>query len=115
MVNKTLFSTRTGVPGQAGCVRTREVLHEWGSQEFVPGLVWSAELDNRYIVEVQRVDENTGILYIFDHQDGDRQIHEEKTILMYGAQFGPDVENVGQWEERGVEVVDALNAEKNAE
>lgn len=72
-------------------------------------LVWWSRLDNRYQIEVHYTDEyGKGILYIFDHQDGDKKIHQEDVGLAYGALFGPDAYDVDEWRNRAEGVVDNL-------
>lgn len=73
-----------------------------------PDLVWWSRLDGRYQVEVHQTGGYYGILYIFDHQNGDALIHSEQVGLAYGARFGPDVDDVSTWQEKAIEVVDNL-------
>lgn len=47
---------------------------------------------------------------MFDHSDADKLIHSEFTPLAYGALYGPDVDDVNRWLDRGIEIVDSLNA-----
>ena len=82
----------------------------WDSNDpFDPDgvIVWWSRLDNRYQVEVRRVDERAAILRIFDHTRSDHLIHEESVGLSYGAIFGPDVADVAEWQERAMRVVDS--------
>jgi hypothetical protein len=85
----------------------------WESQEPADSegrVVWWSRLDGRYQIEVQRLDERQGVLRIFDHANGNTQIHDEPVGLSYGAVFGPDVADVDDWRERAVRVVDAHSA-----
>lgn len=89
-----------------------EPLAPWGnSYSFgeVPNLIWYAELDQRYQVEVHRTSPDTGNLYIFDHEDNAKQLMELGVNLSYGAQFGPDLADVQQWERIVIEFIDKLN------
>lgn len=79
-------------------------------QQTPPGVVWWSKLDNRYIVEVQRKDGDTGTLYVFDHEDGDKEIFSQSVVFMYGAAFGPDAEQVGEWMDIGANAVDSFQA-----
>ena len=74
-------------------------------------VVWQSRLDGRYQIEVHRIDGEThrGIFMIWDKEQDFRQIYAEDVPLMYGAQFGPDVEDVQSWMDKGCVVVDNLN------
>jgi hypothetical protein len=65
--------------------------------------VWSSKLDGQYDVTVHRISRNRGELKI---QAGNTLIHRQKVTLMYGALFGPDVEDVAAWQEIATTVVD---------
>lgn len=67
-------------------------------------IIWTSILDSRYTVTVNRLELYRGELTI---RDGNRLIHTEKVGLMYGAQFGPDADDVATWEEIALKVVDA--------
>jgi hypothetical protein len=70
-------------------------------------LVWWTRLDDRYQVEVQRLYEaNRGRLCIFDREQDMALIHNEEVTLMYGAVFGPDVDDVNTWQQRVLQVID---------
>lgn len=74
-------------------------------------LVFSEQIDNRFQVEVQRIGEGAetgrrGTLVIFDHQNGDRLLFTQGVPLSYGAQFGPDIADVEQWEQRALRFID---------
>lgn len=71
--------------------------------------IWHAMLDGRYLVEVQRIDSDYGNFVIFDVQDNHKELFSKRVPLMYGAAFGPDVENVAEWQEMGVQFVDGLD------
>ncbi len=86
-------------------------LTDWEGRPPTPAsLVWRSKLDDRYLVEIQRVNESTGNLCIFDHEDDDTLIHKETVGLSYGAAFGPDAADVNTWAEAAIDVVD--NPEK---
>jgi hypothetical protein len=71
-----------------------------------PLLVWWSRLDDRWQIEVQRTGPYTGNFCIFDHANGDKEILCEPTSFMYDAAYGPDVEDVAKWEDRGVQFID---------
>ena len=73
--------------------------------------VWASELDGRYIVEVQRIDANTGTFLIFDKQENNKELYSRVVPLYYGAQFGPDIQDVAMWEAMGVQFVDTGKVE----
>lgn len=86
-------------------------LATWDGDVIVAGLAWWSRLDGRYLIEVQYDPKGQGYqgtLAIFDHQDNDRLIHAEPVGIMFAARFGPDVSDVGDWQERAATVVDAL-------
>jgi hypothetical protein len=82
----------------------------------IPGLVWNAQFDERYLVEVQRPDPKDlsklktdayfGYLLLFDHQKEDGLIFSEVVHFAYGALFGPDIDNVSEWQEKIADFVD---------
>ncbi len=92
----------------------------WDSQDpRAEGLVWWTRIDKRYQIEVHRVpfiDELSayhGTLHIFDHGDGDRLLHSEHVPLAYGAIVGPDQDDVLDWQNTCLKLIDAMNEEKS--
>ena len=71
-------------------------------------LVWYSRLDQKFQVEVHRIDDRSGCLIIFDHVNQMSVIYTEHVDLSYGAVFGPDVADVRYWEDKVCSVVDAL-------
>lgn len=67
--------------------------------------IWEAQLDNRYDCTVERLDAYQGLLKVQDTQEN-RTLLEEHVSLAYGAQFGPDIDDVRTWEDKCVEIVD---------
>lgn len=65
--------------------------------------VWTATLDQKYVVTVTREAPYRGILRI---TEGGQVLHWETVGLMYNAQFGPDVDDVDHWQEIAVRFVD---------
>ncbi len=59
--------------------------------------VWSSVLDGKYDCEVTRTGPYTGILTVVDTKK-DEKILSEEVSLAYGAQFGPDIEDVSTWQ-----------------
>jgi hypothetical protein len=88
----------------------RKPIMAWESQEPFDSnarVVWWSRVDDRYQVEVQRVDKSNGQLCIFDHVNNDVLIFEEPVALSYGAAFGPDVDDVDEWREIVLNAIDA--------
>jgi hypothetical protein len=63
-------------------------------------LVWVAQLDGRYQIEVQRVDgaDLPAVLAIFDHDQDMSLVRSWPVGLAFDARFGPDVEDVMLWQ-----------------
>lgn len=73
---------------------------------IIPGVVYHSKLDDRYMIEVQRTGERSANLVIYDHERDDAEIACWEVGLSYGALFGPDVADVGEWQGRVVDFVD---------
>lgn len=68
-------------------------------------IVWESTLDDIFECKVTRIDDYKGQLTVKENVNG--QILLDKEVgLSYGAQFGPDMDDVAQWQEMCVEVVD---------
>lgn len=67
--------------------------------------VWEAKLDGRYQCEVNRIDDYTGRYTITDEESG-KVLYDNIVTLSYGAQFGPDVDDVCNWENIAMDIVD---------
>lgn len=72
--------------------------------------IWSSGLDNKYQIEVQRIDSGTGTFVIFDTADN-KVLFTKVVPLYYGAQFGPDVMDVEIWQEMGIKFADTGKVE----
>jgi hypothetical protein len=72
--------------------------------------IWGAELDGKYKCTVTRINKRGGNLRIVETAT-ERELLNQDVGLMYGAQFGPDVEDVAKWQDICVAVVDR---DKNA-
>ncbi len=66
--------------------------------------IWSAELDNKYQCSVVRINKRGGNLRVVESATG-RELLNQDVGLMYGAQFGPDVEDVEKWQSICIAVV----------
>ena len=72
--------------------------------------IWKAELHDNYKCTVTRINKRGGNLRIVETAT-ERELLNQDVGLMYGAQFGPDVEDVAKWQDICVAVVDR---DKNA-
>jgi hypothetical protein len=68
-----------------------------------PNLVWSATMDERYLIRVVRTEPYSGELVILD---GDKELLREEVVLSYNALFGPDVFDVEAWQDRAIKFID---------
>ncbi len=68
-------------------------------------IIWESLLDGRYKVMVIRTDPYHGEWSI---RDGDQMLDKQNVSLSFGAQFGPDVEDVADWQDRAVRFIDDL-------
>ncbi|MCK9532881.1 MAG: hypothetical protein M0R77_20555 [Gammaproteobacteria bacterium] len=66
-------------------------------------VIWESKLDDKWDCIVTRVSEYQGRLIV---SDKDEIILNESVPLAYGAAFGPDIDDVAQWQDKCVEVVD---------
>jgi hypothetical protein len=69
-------------------------------------LVWWTRLDDRYQVEVHRNPSTRPQLLVFDREQDMEVVHSEDVTLAYDARFGPDVDDVIQWQECVINVID---------
>lgn len=66
-------------------------------------IVWKNQLDGKYDTYVERVEPYKGELVI---KDGDTTLTTKSVTLAYDAKFGPDVEDIQQWENMCVDFID---------
>jgi hypothetical protein len=83
----------------------------WDStDEFDPEehVVWWARLDGRYHVEVHRKSDREGTLFIWDRERGEDAppAYGRAVNLAYGAVFGPDVDDVAEWQQIALDLAD---------
>ena len=67
--------------------------------------IWEAELDGKYRCSVTRINKRGGTLRVEDTESG-KMLLEQDVGLLYGAKFGPDIEDVEKWQDICVAVVD---------
>lgn len=60
-------------------------------------IVWSGELDGRYLCRVRRTEPYGGVLEILE---GGTVLAHWPVELAYDAVFGPDIGDVAEWQER---------------
>jgi len=70
-------------------------------------IVWCGVLDCRYGLEVERIEQYSGILYIFDLSDNNKLIESINTPISYDALFGPDINDVNKWKDIGIQIIDS--------
>lgn len=92
---------------KATSVASRSLNKKPASRRKSAAIIWTSTLDGRYTVAVRRLAESRGELTI---HDGDKLLHREEVGLAYGAIFGPDVDDLGKWQDIATKVVDNLNA-----
>lgn len=69
-------------------------------------IIWESTMDSKYDVKVIGDGDYKGKLQIYE---GEKLLMEEPVGLAYGAIFGPDIDDVAQWQERAIEFVDKIN------
>lgn len=69
--------------------------------------IWENTLDQRYHCTVTRNAVYSGQLKIYDEKLN-KVLCDEEVRLSYGAAFGPDVEDVRDWQDRIIEIVDGI-------
>ena len=67
-------------------------------------LVWWSRLDTRYQVEVQRRTRLSGTLCVFERSGV--LVHSRPVSLTFGAQFGPDIDDVWRWQRMAEAIAD---------
>lgn len=68
-------------------------------------LIWESRLDSKYYCTVIRISERKGILKVIN-EENQQVLLETEVGLSYGAIFGPDMDDVRDWEETAIDVVD---------
>ena len=76
-----------------------------------PQTIWETKLDKRWRIKVIRIDDNFGELRIWD-RGGKKPVFVERVPLLYGAQFGPDIDDVRQWQNISVRFADSQPANR---
>ena len=74
--------------------------------------IFEATIDDKtWAVVVLRITESQGELTVVKI-DGGEVILSERVGLMFGAIFGPDIDDVRMWEHMAVEAIDHYNAQE---
>jgi hypothetical protein len=68
-------------------------------------VIWESTLDNQFECKVLREEARVGVLIITDNTTGE-DIFTRPVSLSYGAQFGPDIDDVQLWQHLCVEAID---------
>jgi hypothetical protein len=66
-------------------------------------IVWKSKLDNKFDVMVVRKDNYSGV---FSVSLNDNVLYQTDVSLSYGATFGCDIDDVGQWMQMGIDFID---------
>jgi len=69
--------------------------------------IWQNTLDQRYYCTVTRNAEYSGQLKIYD-EELKKVLCDEEVRLSYGSVFGPDADDLRDWEERIISIVDGV-------
>lgn len=67
--------------------------------------IWGSVVDGQWKVEAQQTGPGTAVLKIWNSDD--QLVYEKPVTLSYGAIFGPDVDDVTQWQMKALEFIDA--------
>ena len=70
-------------------------------------IVWQSHLDKKYNCIVTRIDERNGLLKIVSDENKEVLL-EQKVGLSYGAIFGPDIDDVREWEQICINKIDNM-------
>lgn len=77
-------------------------------------VVWDGTVDHgRFICKVVRTSNYTGTLTVVVPEIDDEEILREDVDLSYGAQWGPDVDDVRAWQDKAIEAIDNWIGEKD--
>lgn len=73
---------------------------------YQDNVVWWSRLDNQYLIEIIQDEDDgyTGTFFMYDHNNDNELVKEEKVGLAFGARFGPDVSDVMEWQELGIKI-----------
>lgn len=72
-------------------------------------IIWQGELDDIYHCQVTRIDEYRGVLTM---KRGEQVVLSREIPLAYGAQFGPDIDDVAVWQDICADKADELAAQE---
>ena len=67
--------------------------------------VWESTLDDIFECRVVRTGERTGQLTVKENVNG-QMLLDTAVGLSYGAQFGPDIADIAEWQHQCVNAVD---------
>ena len=85
---------------QYGKEKIRELMNKTMTEP-----IWENTLDGRYKCTVTRNSQYSGQLKILD-EELNNVLCDEEVRLSYGAAFGPDVDDLRDWEDRIISIVD---------
>lgn len=76
-------------------------------------VIWTANLDEIWHCEVIRVNAHLGQLRV-TRNNSPVPILDQQVGLSYGAQFGPDMDDVACWQDMCVEAVDEVEHDQSS-
>lgn len=71
-------------------------------------IIWESTLDSIYLCEVVRLTNRTGQLTVKNNQTNNILFNQE-VGLSYGAEFGPDMDDVAHWQDLCIGAVDGVD------
>lgn len=78
-------------------------LCNWDVNKKAPNLIWSMIVDDKYLIEIQRISIDRANMIIFEAPNF--LLHNECVNLTMGAIFGPAVQDIQLWEDRSFELI----------
>lgn len=66
-------------------------------------VIWESKLDDKYDIRVERVAPYEGELVI---SEGDKILTIKQVTLTYDAKFGPDINDIREWERSCINFID---------
>lgn len=73
-------------------------------------IVWSTELDHTWDIKVYRTEDSYKGTLVMKHKQNNQIAFTKDVSLSFGAVFGPDVADVGEWQDLCIGVADNQQA-----
>lgn len=85
----------------------RRPLAPWDDDHWSdPRVLWWARLDERYLVEARLLPGRRALLLAFDHLSSDALVIRQVVRLVGEPRYGPDPDDVDDWQRRAIRWVD---------